>query len=268
MHALVERLRPTPHRPRLVAFARALALPFRAAAFLAARRTLWLLAAVPALINVILFVIAAVLVLTYADTVVALLWAQPPNGGAGADMLVVLRYLLYAAVVVFGLTAAYVVTLLLSGIVASPFNDALSVRVERLLLDRHTPSPEGSFVGEAVRSVFSTAAVTLLYAILMGPVLLLNLLPGVGSLAAVVLGAGLSAFFLALEFTDITLARRRYTLREKVHLLRTHPGLATGFGLSTSLLLWIPLLNALCVPIAVVGGTALALALTAERENG
>jgi CysZ protein len=58
------------------------------------------------------------------------------------------------------------------------------------------------------------------------------------------------------------LARHGYPLREKLQLLRLHAPLTMGFGLSISLLLWIPGLNVLCVPIAVVGGTVLALALS------
>lgn len=265
MDALVERLRDASRRSRFVAFARASALPFRAARFLAARRALWPLVAIPACINLVLFVAAAGLVITSADTIAAMLWAPPTGAGVGTSILLLFWYVLYAAVLIFGLMVAYVVTLLLSGIVASPFNDALSERVEQQLTGREGPSADGSFVGEAVRSVLSTAAIAFLYVALMGPVLLLNLVPGLGSLAAALLGTGLGAFFLALEFTDITLARRRYPLRRKLRLLRTHPALTLGFGLSTSLLLWIPLLNVLCVPIAVVGGTALALALDAER---
>jgi CysZ protein len=79
-----------------------------------------------------------------------------------------------------------------------------------------------------------------------------------------VLGAGVGAFFLTLEFTDLTLARHGYRLRQRLQLLRHHPGLTAGFGLGTSLLLWIPVVNVLCVPIAVVGGTALALSLTSD----
>ena len=265
MNGLVERLRSAHHRSRLVAFARAFALPYRAARFLAAHRALWSLVAIPALINIALFAVAAGVAVTYADTVVALLWATPAEGGVWAGLLLILWYVFYTAVIVFGLMAAYAVTLLLSGIVASPFNDALSARAERLLTGHEAPSSGGSAFQEAVQSVVSSATIVLLYVALMGPVLLLNLLPGVGSLAATLLGLSLGAFFLSLEFTDIALARRGYSLRQKLRLLRAHPGLAGGFGLSTSLLLWIPLLNVLCVPIAVVGGTALALALVDQQ---
>lgn len=265
MHALVERLREARHRSRFIAFARALALPLHAARLLAGHRTLWPLVAIPALINLALFVVAAGLIIAHADAAVALLWPPPADGGVWAELLLGLWYVLYVAALIFGLMAAYVVTLLVSGIVASPFNDALSARVERLLTGRAAPSPGGSLLRETVQSVVSTTTIVLLYAALMGPVLLLNLVPGAGSLAATVLGTGLGAFFLALEFTDVALARRGYPLRLKLRLLRAHPALTLGFGLSTSLLLWIPFLNVLCVPIAVVGGTALALALDVEH---
>lgn len=269
MHVLVERLRDACRRSRLVAFVRAVALPFRAARFLAAHRALWPLVVVPVLINLALFVVAVVLVVAYAGDVVAVLWAPPPGAhGVWTGVLLVFWYVLYAAAVVLGLMAAYVATLLLSGIVSSPFNDVLSARAERLLTGRAAPSPGGSVLREAVQSVVSTATIVLLYTALMVPVLLLNVVPGAGSLAATLLGTVLGAFFLALEFTDVALARRGYPLRRKLRLLRAYPALTVGFGLSTSLLLWIPLLNILGIPIAVVGGTALALALDAEHGAG
>ncbi len=202
------------------------------------------------------------LVLSFADVAAAWIWTPPSGTTLWSAVLLALWYGLYLLVIASGLVTAYAITLLISGVAASPFNDALSARTDVLLRDV-SPAPEDGrpFWREALRSVRSTAGILALYLALMGPVLLLNVLPGLGSVAATVLGTMVSAFFLTLEFTDITLARYGYRLRQKLRLLRTHLGLTVGFGLSTSLLLWIPLLNVLGIPIAVVGGTALALAM-------
>lgn len=263
-HVLVARLSHARHRPRPRALLSGLALPFRAAWFLATRRSLWLPAIAPALIHSVLLIGAATLVLSYADAAATWIWAPPTDTPLPGALLHVLWYGLYALVVVLGLIAAYATTLLVSGVVASPFNDVLSARTEGLLHPPEAPTPADAepFWREALRSLRSTALIVGLYLALMAPVLLLNVLPGWGSVAATALGASVSAFFLALEFTDVTLTRHGYPLREKLRLLRRHAPLTMGFGLSTSLLLWIPGLNVLCVPIAVVGGTALALALS------
>lgn len=245
------------------ALLRGLALPFRAARFLLSHRSLWPFAIAPVLIHGALLVGAAVFVLAYADAAAAWIWAPPSGTTFWSTALLALWYVLYLLVLAFGLVTAYATTLLVSGVVASPFNDTLSARAEALLRDNGPGGPNDGrpLWREALYSLRSTALVLALYLTLMGPVLLLNVVPGLGSMAATGLGTGVSAFFLTLEFADITLARYGYRLRQKLRLLRAHPGLTAGFGLSTSLLLWIPLLNLLCVPIAVVGGTAMALAL-------
>lgn len=266
-HALVSGAAQARRRTRLRALLSGLALPFRAARFLATHRSLWLSAIAPAFIHGVLLVGAAVFVLSYADAAATWIGAPPGDATLEGIVLSVLWYGLYVLIVVLGLIAAYATTLLVSGVVASPFNDVLAARTEGLLrpADAAAPTDAGPFWCEALRSLRSTALIVGLYLALMAPILLLNVLPGWGSAAATVLGAGVSAFFLALEFTDMALTRHGYRLREKLRLLRLHAPLTMGFGLSISLLLWIPGLNLLCVPIAVVGGTALALALLRNK---
>lgn len=268
MHPLVSTLRQAKRGAMPRALFRGLSLPIRSARFLITHRRLWSQAIVPVLIHGALLVGAVVLVFTYADLVATWLWAPPVADSLWAGALLALWYGLYAVLIVAGLIAGYAATLLISGVVASPFNDALSERAERLLRSGDAPLPEDarSFWREALYSLRTTLFILLLYLALMAPVVLLNLLPGLGSVAATVLGTGVGAFFLTLEFTDITLARHGYRFRQKLRLLRAHPGLTAGFGLGTSLLLWIPVLNVLSVPIAVVGGTALALALLADDD--
>lgn len=265
-HPLVIKLREARHASSVIAGARALVLPLQAVRFLVGHRCLWPFVVVPALINLVLFVGSVGLVLAHADWVASALWTRPEVGGVLGALILGLWYALYAGVVVFGLVVAYVATVLIGGIVASPFNDALAERVEiRLAPGSKRPDSGRSWWGEFIHSVVSTATIALLYGVLLVPILLLNVIPVAGSMAATVLGTGLGAFFLALEYTDVTLSRYGMPLRQKLRLLREHWVLAGGFGLSTSFLLWIPLLNVLCIPIAVVGGTALALALV-RRE--
>ncbi len=261
MHPLVTSIRRARSGSRLVAFLRALALPVYAIGLLRHHRVLWPLVIVPAAINVALFAGGAVLVVAYAGSAADLLWAQPAGAGVLSSGLVVLWYLMYVVLLIVGLVAVYTATLLVGGIVASPFNDLLGERVERILMSEPASGAGRPFWRDALASIRSSVIVVLLYALLMGPVLLLHVVPIIGSITATGLGVAIGAFFLALEYADAVLARYGYALRERIRLLRRHWPLAIGFGLSTSLLLWIPLLNVLCIPIAVVGGTVLALAL-------
>lgn len=267
MHVLVSQLRDARHRAWIVALIRAFALPYRAARFVRRRRVLWPLVIAPACVNIVLFAGGVVLVVFYADSVAQLLWTRPEAAGGIDALLAGLWYVMYGVVFLLGLVAVYVGTLLVGGIVASPFNDVLGERVEQLLLEgADVETVERPLWREVITSVRSSAAIVGLYVLLMAPVLPLNLIPVVGSMMAAGLGVAIGAFFLALEYADGTLARRGFTFGEKIRLLRRHWPLAGGFGLSTSVLIWIPVLNILCIPIAVVGGTALALALV-EHEG-
>lgn len=247
-------------------FARALRLPLRAAAFLARTPRLWPFIVIPALINIVLFGIGVAVVLTNVDALLGWMWVRPVGEGAVVYLLVGLWYLMRALIVIVGLVISYIFVLLVGGILGSPFNDALSERTEIMLTGRPAPETEGDFLGGIPRSIGSTAFITLIYLAVLLPILLLNLIPALGSVAATILGACLSAFFLSLEYADNTFERYGFSLKEKFRILRQNIALSGGVGLGTSLLLWIPLLNFLCIPIAVVSGTVLALGLVRSRD--
>jgi CysZ protein len=113
--------------------------------------------------------------------------------------------------------------------------------------------------------VATTVLVLALYLLAMLPVVLLNLVPVVGSAAASAVGTVVSTFFLTLEYADFAMARRGYGLTDRLRLLRRHLPTTLGFGLGTALLLYVPVLNLLGMPVAVVGGTVVAVALDETR---
>lgn len=247
-------------------FVRGLVLPFRAAAFVARQPRLWPFVVIPALINMALFAVAAGLVIAYAGDVLGWLWPRPLVEGVLDGLVLVLWYGASLVFGVVGLAASYLLVVLVGGIVASPFNDILSERTERLLTGTPVPETGETWWGGILKSIGSSAFITALYLLLLAGVLLLNLIPAVGSIVATVSGACLGAFFLSLEYSDNTFERYGFTLGQKIRTLRTHLSLSLGVGLGASFFLWIPLLNFLCIPIAVVCGTALALSLQPEPE--
>ena len=89
------------------------------------------------------------------------------------------------------------------------------------------------------------------------PLLLLHLIPAVGSVAYAVLAGWFSLLFCALEYLDLPLARRRHRFGTRWGMIWRNKALASGFGGAAVLLLWVPLLNFVCMPAAVVGGTLL-----------
>ncbi len=265
MHDLLEELRAARRGSTIRQVTRGVTLPFRAAKFLGANKKLIPFVIMPALINVVLFGLSAYLLLSNAGDIADWIWEKPVVDGLLSYLLIVLWYVVYVVCLVVAVVLSYVVVLLVGGIVASPFHDFLSEHTERILrgIDE-VPSPDGSLVWDLIRSIGSSAFIAFLYASIMVPILLLNLIPGVGNVASTILSACVSAFFVALEYTDPTLQRHEVRLRDKLRLIWDNLPLTGSFGLGTSLLLWVPLMNFVCMPIAVIGGTALGIALEEE----
>ncbi|PSQ16509.1 hypothetical protein BRD00_11000 [Halobacteriales archaeon QS_8_69_26] len=250
-------------------FTTGFSLSYRAFAFLKDRPGLWPYVVVPAAINATLFVVAVVLLALNAERAVGWVWSAPAVEAWYDWLFRLLWYLLLALAVALSVGVSYVLTLLVGGLIAGPFRDALSTRAERILLGTDDlPGDEGSFVVDTVTGVLSDLLVIAAYCAVMLPVVLLNLVPAVGSVVSTLLGSLVSAFFLAFEFSNDPLGRRGRGLRERFGLLRERRATAFGFGFGTTLMLWVPLLNFLTIPLAVVGGTALGIALDESAGGG
>lgn len=146
-----------------------------------------------------------------------------------AFMLVMLGLILIVAV----LFAVLIKILLL------PLYDQLSSKVEReMLLDQAVELgfwPSVLAIGGELRVVF----------ILLG-LSLLTLIPLVG-----VVTIPLVAFVSGFDACNYCLARRRWSLKERIHFAKRHVWTCMGIGIP----LTIPLVSIMMTPIVVVGGT-------------
>src|SRR5687768_5496763 len=96
----------------------------------------------------------------------------------------------------------------------------------------------------------------------MGPLTLASLwLPGIGQVLSTVFGWYLTSLFLAFDYLDWPMARRGWGFRDRYRRLAQNRAVALGFGTACWVLLFVPVLNVLLVPGAVVGGTNLPLDL-------
>lgn len=87
------------------------------------------------------------------------------------------------------------------------------------------------------------------------PLLLLNLAPGIGTLAASVGGVMLAATIVCLDFLDAPLERRRLRFREKLGIVFQSLPASASFSLICLGLVSVPLLNLLTIPLCVGSGT-------------
>jgi CysZ protein len=87
------------------------------------------------------------------------------------------------------------------------------------------------------------------------PLLLLNLTPGIGTLAASVGGITLAATIVCLDFLDAPLERRRLPFREKLGIVFGSLPASASFSVVCLGLVSVPLLNLLTIPLCVASGT-------------
>jgi len=254
--SVVPRLRPLPGpRDFLVGFV----LPFRAFALIRRSRMLTALSVICAVITLASLVGLVFLLWKTTPALMAAMLGRP-EGWLGRALWEVGQALLF---IVLLLAGANTVPLLLN----APFQDAMSEETESLCGDFTSPPfRPGTFLrGLWVSLTHTLARVALLLA---GHALLLplNFLPGLGSVAWTVLGGLWTVVWIAAEHVGAPMARHFHRFGEVTRVLRRRKALTLGFGAATAGLLWVPLVNALLVPLAIVGGTLLYRALVDAGE--
>jgi len=200
---------------------------------------------------------------SYYDDLGGALWSLFPESwneatGWAGGLLRALRWLieLIAGILItlFGL----VLVLVLSSVVAAPFNDALSEAVEIILTGE--PAPTFSFsrmLADIVRTIRLELLKVLVYLAVVGPMFIASfLIPGVGQVISLVAFA-LTAAYLGIDYVDWPAARRNWSVRDRVAFARRQLPAVVGFGTGVWVLLFIPLVNLFFMPAAVAGGTML-----------
>lgn len=212
------------------------------------------LVAVPLLINlglyVLFFVYASGWLAGQVPLWVGALPASTPPWLAGAA----LWFLKISAWVLLILISAFSFTVV-GGILAAPFNDHLSrrttvVRVKRGLL------PASAAAGRAELGFASAMVLEARRTVILvgGSVcaLILGIIPFL-QIPALILGS----YVVAFEYLGYPMARRSSNLIDIWLFMAKNPVRSLGFGLSLLFLMALPLVGALYMPLAVVGGTML-----------
>lgn len=236
----------------LTRFGTGLKLTFRSAKLLLKTKELWGLAVVPAAINISLFLFFAI----------TLLWnhawflpGEPTGEGFVTALLYAGWWILRVILIPLLIFLAYFLAMLLAQVIASPFNDALSEKVETVLHGQPIAGPTGlaDMVKGGIKGGFQALILAVGKLVIALP---LGFIPVVGP----VFTATIAAYFFAVDNTDYAFERRRYGIRQKLRKLLDDKALTLGFGMSVWAVFAIPLLNFFCMPLAVIGGTTLALA--------
>ncbi len=235
--------------------------PFEALRF-SREHNLWGLMTIPIVINIILFGIVAslsfVFVLPWMKAFGIWLAAMRPDIvviGAIVGALIYLVWILLG-VVLIGLSGFFI--LLLGQAIASPFLDILSERVEYIVLG----TPEEPLTAKLVMRALIFGITDLVWSIIyllafQIPILMLGLIPGVGTIPASILSFSVTALLLSQEFVGLPLTRKWVGYRRRWTMIWQNKWLTLGFGSTAMLVLLVPFVNLLLLPLASVGGTLL-----------
>lgn len=139
-------------------------------------------------------------------------------------------------------------------LLGSPWYGQLSQELEKIRTGRTYTLEVGMFT-DLWRAILFELKKLALMAIAALLLLLLNLVPGIGTLVVTVGGLCLTLTIVCLDFFDPPLERRRLRFRDKLKLVWTSLPASAGFSFVCLVLSGIPLLNLLTIPLCVAGGT-------------
>ncbi|MBI1312236.1 hypothetical protein GC176_13185 [bacterium] len=230
-------------------YVRGLAASFEGLRFLCARPTLWRFAVWPILINIVVSLAALYLAYqlfgylsqSYADSL--------PIG----LIATIKKWMAFFAALVAAFSTAFVVYVLLQSVFCAWFFSLLARQVELFLgtaRNELSDPPIVAQISDALRAAIKLLIVNLF-------VLLLNLIPVAGSVAALVIGVYVDAFILGSEFFGYPLELRGIRWRDRQRIAKTHLGVTLGLGTVVSLLFLIPILGPAIQATSVVGAVLL-----------
>lgn len=209
----------------------------------------WLLA--PAAMSLAILVALIASIVHFVDPLVGSIVGHLPHVVASLA-----GTLLAIIVVVLMATGGLLVFVALAGVVSGPFNELLSERIEARLRGHAVPPfVMRQFVREASlgvvhglrRLVVAVVATILVFAI--------GMIPGIGAVAALVLGLWFASRAAAYDCYDAVLARRGMAYGAKLAYLAEHRARTLGLGATVTAMLFVPGLNLIALGLGTAGAT-------------
>lgn len=217
--------------------------------------------AFPILITLVVFCLGSWVTWTHGGELLEAWWPTPTDDAWYSG---VVRFFHSIAAFLFSFVlwaVSTVVLMLLTSVIAAPFNGALSAAVEKLVTGQ-VLGDEGiaALVRDVGRTIALEGAKMLLYLAVMVPLFILQCgVPGLGSVVVSVVGFVFTAWFWGLDYTDWPAERRGWTVGKRFANARHRFWTWFGFGAGVWLFLFVPFVNLLFMPAAVAGGTLLFL---------
>lgn len=211
---------------------------------------LWLYCIAPIIIASLVGVsLIAVLLGPVAGTLVpAGLWAGP-------WYLDIVTGVIVCSIIIASVFLAFV----LINVIAGPFNEVLSQRVEEITgrTVQGAPFRWKIFLQDSVRAIREETKTLVFLGGIQLVLLLLNLIPVIGSVIYMVIHIPMIGLLMAYEYLDLPLSRHGVVFTKKIAYIRKQPFRHLGFGWVCAIVLFIPIVNILFLPVCVIAGTLL-----------
>ena len=206
---------------------------------------------IPLLINIVIFSGAVWLAYTQYQQLMGRLLSWLPTWLSWIEWLLLPFFALLIMLVI------YYTFSVIANFIAAPFNALLAEKVELKLRGGTVTGSSNISLLKNVGKTLGSEVSKVLYMLKWMPILLLiTIIPGlnlIAPLAWLIYGA----WMYSLQYTDYPMGNHNLFMNDELVILRKNRGNALGFGLATTLITIIPVLNFLAMPVAVSGATAL-----------
>jgi CysZ protein len=142
-------------------------------------------------------------------------------------------------------------------IIGAPWYGQLSEQIEKQRLGQLPPIESGALgiVRDIGRALLFEVKKLVLAGSLAIVLLLLNVIPALGTLVASVGGIAIAALIVCFDFLDAPLERRRLRFRDKLGIILGNFPATGSFSLVCLSLVTIPIVNFVTIPLCVAAGT-------------
>lgn len=241
---------------RTLSFVGCMMLPGQAAGLLLRHRGLRAVAALPMLVNIVLYVALMALAFWWIarwEPSWLREWHESGVVGLAAGWVVAVAKWAVAAPVV--LVVVYFTFTTVGMVIAAPFNDVLSGRVEAVLSTGASDEAASmqAWTRQMVATTIGSIRLLMLQILLSLLVLPFLLIPVVGFLPLFLV----TAYFGGLAMIDVAVARHDPTVGRLRRVLPGRRWQALALGVGTELLFFVPLVAMLVLPLGVIAGTML-----------
>lgn len=223
--------------------------PWEGVLFLCRRPALWRHAIWPLLVNIVLSFVAVVALYFGVTALLAVVGPALPAGWLGGALY-------WAAALGLALLALGVILCLWivvgMALCALAYGKLVEKTERELGLDPSQIRPLSPW-----KEVTDAVRLALRVGLINAALLLFHLIPGIGSVVALVLGTTISSYYFGLEYWDYPLSLRGSDFVEKRRFASRHRFHTMGVGLAVLLMGLVPFVGGVVLTTVVVGATLL-----------